>query len=81
MDAEGRQCRSTLSNDKQPVVWPDLSEAKGVAAVRSAARTCSNLRCNFRFSLPAPVAQLDRVAASEAVGHRFESCRVHHVFP
>src|SRR5690606_36658962 len=27
-----------------------------------------------------PVAQLDRVAASEAVGHRFESCRVRH-FP
>ena len=45
--------------------------------MRSAAKTCSNLKYNFRFSLPAPVAQLDRVAASEAVGHRFESCRVH----
>ena len=28
----------------------------------------------------APVAQLDRVLASEAKGHRFESCRVHHIF-
>ena len=28
--------------------------------------------------LPAPVAQLDRAFASEAEGHRFESCRVHH---
>src|SRR3546814_6573902 len=26
----------------------------------------------------APVAQLDRVSPSEGVGHRFESCRVHH---
>ena len=26
----------------------------------------------------APVAQLDRVSASEAEGHRFDSCRVHH---
>ena len=26
----------------------------------------------------APVAQLDRVSASEAEGHRFESCRVRH---
>ena len=28
----------------------------------------------------APVAQLDRVSASEAEGHRFESCRVRHFF-
>ena len=26
----------------------------------------------------APVAQLDRVNASEALGHKFESCRAHH---
>ena len=26
----------------------------------------------------APVAQLDRVTVSEAVGHRFESCRARH---
>ncbi len=29
----------------------------------------------------APVAQLDRVNASEALGHKFESCRAHHDFP
>lgn len=29
--------------------------------------------------LRAPVAQLDRVSASEAEGHRFESCRVRHL--
>ena len=28
----------------------------------------------------APVAQLDRVSASEAEGHRFESCRARHLF-
>ena len=28
----------------------------------------------------APVAQLDRVNASEALGHKFESCRAHHYF-
>jgi hypothetical protein len=28
----------------------------------------------------APVAQLDRVNASEALGHKFESCRAHHNF-
>jgi hypothetical protein len=28
----------------------------------------------------APVAQLDRVNASEALGHKFESCRAHHIF-
>src|SRR5690606_23050971 len=27
----------------------------------------------------APVAQLDRVTVSEAVGHRFESCRARHI--
>ena len=27
----------------------------------------------------APVAQLDRASASEAEGHRFESCRAHHL--
>ena len=27
---------------------------------------------------PAPVAQLDRALASEAKGHRFESCRARH---
>ena len=38
------------------------------------------IRCGAspeRF-LPAPVAQLDRVLASEAKGHRFESCRARH---
>ena len=32
------------------------------------------------LKINAPVAQLDRVSASEAEGHRFESCRVRH-FP
>ena len=32
----------------------------------------------FCLSCPAPVAQLDRVLASEAKGHRFESCRARH---
>jgi hypothetical protein len=27
----------------------------------------------------APVAQLDRVLVSEAKGHRFDSCRAHHI--
>ena len=31
-------------------------------------------------SRAAPVAQLDRVLASEAKGHRFESCRARHPF-
>ena len=37
----------------------------------------SAIRCGVspKRLLPAPVAQLDRVLASEAKGHRFESCR------
>ncbi len=31
------------------------------------------------LSSPPPVAQLDRVVASEAIGHRFESCRAGHI--
>ena len=31
--------------------------------------------CKPERTIPAPVAQLDRVLASEAKGHRFESCR------
>ena len=34
-----------------------------------------SMRHESRRSIPAPVAQLDRVLASEAKGHRFESCR------
>jgi hypothetical protein len=32
----------------------------------------------MKASINAPVAQLDRVLASEARGHRFESCRARH---
>lgn len=32
------------------------------------------------LKINAPVAQLDRVSASEAEGHRFESCRVRQNF-
>ena len=35
--------------------------------------------CGSERTIPAPVAQLDRVLASEAKGHRFESCRARHL--
>src|SRR5690606_27854601 len=65
-------------NASQPVGWQDPSRARGVAAVRSTAETASTRWPYLENQFYAPVAQLDRVAASEAVGHRFESCRVRH---
>ncbi len=40
----------------------------------------TQLGLDHYLNITAPVAQLDRVTASEAVGHRFESCRVRHHF-
>ncbi len=43
--------------------------------------TCGRRAQAGRLRCSAPVAQLDRATASEAVGHRFESYRAHHSHP
>ena len=39
--------------------------------------TITGIGTDSTHAFSAPVAQLDRVVASEAIGHRFESCRAH----
>ena len=42
------------------------------------ARVLNHTHSYFDWTPAAPVAQVDRVSASEAEGHRFKSCRAHH---
>lgn len=58
----------------------DISQAKPYQAIGKKLLTSHLRRLNLTPQ-SAPVAQLDRVSASEAEGHKFESCRVRHFNP
>ena len=53
--------------------------AAWVLAVRRPTAIPPKLEVRNEFKIIAPVAQLDRVLASEAKGHRFDSCRARHL--